>query len=1166
MRAPPPPHRVATLQPPAAPRRQRTHPAQYADVSAAWSTENNASSSPTSNFAPSPFGLSGVQHSGGLYAVDEAQEQALNQYLARHLPTGKLSPPQLPTPETPLSQSADFARGFSIASSAADQTFEYLSPSLDPFAMDETSAVDIGPSNLSIFEAFTPSTLPGLGIRLPLASLAPETRTAGSFSDESVYTHSSDITRIRDDTTYTARDDSSGSVGAPSSVDMVVTMETEGLPAEDGLPTDLMNMAMNMTMSIGGTHAEPDTHTSMVVNLSQTSAASGAEPASSVPSAGTTTLSNGEPGSTPFVVSTPLNSFERSHAPPPSSGSHAALADGRQRAVSRPPEEKKDDELRAMSTSSTPSHSGDDHLPPIPSFRSPPPAVLHDHDRWSEDHDYDHDPDHDLDRHANANVRATSLDEMIRFYGAEDDDPEGEDVDGYLVNQEDVESRLRDWSLTTIEDWKDKLLTVIFGALPSGPEFEAMQKDRMQRKRSLLRGKVTKRQASALDKGKQMFQEITRIFLDMLDVPSSVGAQRLGRWSPYLSNESPWNMWQRKWAAEHEHGNHFTSGRWKTVTHTFLCQTISMKSGVAKPITYLCEQPPTIATFLRHGNAPTPGPMGKNSPRVNAFGDGATLPARCKIVYVLQFMFLFMIMVESHSHDISQADTWEQTHGFSSIVLACTLVPEDKFDQFTFFYETPQMTDFSVQRLGQTDYNARLLAFHWLGDRQARKLTSHPEIGGSTLTTGARRRLPLPTVAKMRKIYADAVIHLEKQCAQLNPSANLQVSARARWRDWDSFLIDAGCTLRNWPNSIPWPWDLTENRGSATQALLTPLYYAATGFNSQPKLQVTLWDEEEDPTLMVRADGTAFRLSEYEARKAAAFKPLSKAAKRLKKDRARTRTRGRKRASYSSSSSSSGSEDEDEDDHDHDHGHVARKRPRTSGESDHPQPAATDAVAPSSIKTNVPPPHGSSIGTSGAAALPLPRQTQTLPDSSANSQSHQTALPPLATSTRSPAVVGVNNDGPPPPASVLSWERPAEPWSRAGVPHGPSERSHLAGPGGVRRFHGAPQEMPPPLPSYEFDAPQDPRFVGRQDGPHYPYARGGGRAEGSWRHNAEWGRQPASGYLPSRVSRFRSDRNPYADGFDGPYRPAYPPGAPYRPHMLDIHDHDHGYDPPPEAY
>ncbi|KZT55436.1 hypothetical protein CALCODRAFT_484808 [Calocera cornea HHB12733] len=915
-------HRVATLQPPPAPHRPRTHSVHHSDVSLAWSTQNNASSSPSPDSVLSLSPLSGAQRRDGLYTVDEAEERALDRYLAGHLASEPLSRSHLPTPRTPFPQSAEIGRSFSFPSPSAEHGFEYFSPSLDPFVMDETSPLHLPSPNSSLFEHFTPPPLPGLGIQVPSAPPITEAHSASSVADEPTY-YGSDITRLRDDTTYNSGEASSDSAGALSSGDLpMAEAHAMPLPVAEGLPTELMDMTMNMNMNLrsSGNTAENEVHSSMAVNLSISSPTlqdARPEPYSIMGLPVTAPESSRALGATPLAASTPLNHFERSRAPPPSLGSRDMVLDGRHRALSSTPEDaNQDGGLHALSASSTPSNSEDNRLHPPPVSPSPPRAQADSPSGWPHGHDHDLELDHD--RHAHADNWNPPDEDPMALSGVEDDD--ADDADDPAVDAEDYQSRLREWSLTTIEDWKDKLMTIVLGALPTGPELEHIQKERMQKKHGLLRTKLTNRQASALDKGKHMFQEITRIFLDMLDVPSSVGAQRLGRWSPYLSNESPWNMWQRKWAAEHEEDD-FDEERCRQAYHDFVRDNSDYRD--------------ILGTWER------------SHPRA----DGQKLTEAQRLRRWTHFTREMQ----------DRATTWEQTHGFSSVVLACTLVPEDKFDQFTFFHETPQMTDFFIQRLGQTSYNSRLLAFHWLGDRQTRKLTSRPEIGRGAVTTGPRRRMPLPTVAKMRKIYAEAVIQLEKQCAQLNPSANIQVSARARWRDWDSFLIGAGCTMRNWPNPLPWPWDLTENRGSATQALLIPLYYAATGFNSQPQLAVTLWDDDEDPMLVVRVDGTAFRLSEYEARKAAALRPLSKTAKRLKKDRTRTRRRGHKRASYHSSSSSSTSdeEDEEENDHDHDHDHVpvARKRPRTSGESDPPQPTAADTVAlPATNRIQEPPP------------------------------------------------------------------------------------------------------------------------------------------------------------------------------------------------------------------
>ncbi|KZT58766.1 hypothetical protein CALCODRAFT_482053 [Calocera cornea HHB12733] len=928
-------HRVATLQPPPAPRRSKTHAVDHSSVSLAWSTQNHASSSSSPDPSHSP--LSGIQRRGGLFTVDEAEESALDQYLAGHLPVDQLSASHLPTPKTPFSQSAEFGRSFPFASQSAENVFEYFSPSLGPFAMDEPSPFHIPPPNTSLFEDVTCPPLPGLGIRVPAPCPITETHSPSSDPDAPTY-YGSDVTRLRDDTTYPAGENSSDSAGARSSRDIVsAKADAIGLPALDGLPRELMDMTMNMNMNFGSSMitGEDEGHTSLTVHPSLSNPnleVAGSKSSSPIRSPCTATQALQELGSAPLAASTPLNHFERSRAPPPSLGSRNELVDGRRHAASYTPEENPDDQLQAISISSTPSNSDDHRFHPTPASPSPSPRVPQSvsHAGYNHGQDHDHDLELDHDPHVVADNRHPPDDEPVTLSSEEDDD-----ADDLAVDPEDYQSRLSNWSLTTVEEWKDKLMTVVLGALPTSLELETIQKERMRKKHALSRTKLTNRQASALDRGKHMFQELTRIFLDMLDVPSSVGAQRLGRWSPYLSSESPWNMWQRKWAAEHEEDD-FDEEQCRQAYHVFVQDNADYRD--------------ILGTWER------------THPRA----DGQKLTESQRLRRWSHFTRELQ----------DRATTWEQTHGFSSVILACTLVPEDKFDHFTFFHETPQMMDFSIQRLGQTSYNARLLAFHWLGDRQARRLTSHPESGGIPLSTGPRRRVPLPTVAKMRKIYADAAIELEKQCAQLNPIANIQVSARARWRDWDSFLIDAGCTMRNWPNTLPWPWDLTENRGSATQALLTPLYYAATGFNNQPKLVVTLWDDEDDPMLVVRADGTAFRLSEYEARKAAALRPLSKAAKRLKKDRLRTRRRGRKRASYNSSSSS-GSDEEDH--HDHDHDHVARKRPRTSGESDAPPTAAPDVVAPPPTTTTVQPAPEVNARTSGTAAPPHNPQTQRIP-------------------------------------------------------------------------------------------------------------------------------------------------------------------------------------------
>ncbi|EJT96849.1 hypothetical protein DACRYDRAFT_25506 [Dacryopinax primogenitus] len=206
--------------------------------------------------------------------------------------------------------------------------------------------------------------------------------------------------------------------------------------------------------------------------------------------------------------------------------------------------------------------------------------------------------------------------------------------------------------------------------------------------------------------------------------------------------------------------------------------------------------------------------------------------------------------------------------------------------------------------------------------------------------------------------------------------------------------------MRNWPDNLPWPWDLTENRGGATQSTLAPLYYASTGFNNQARLEVVLWeDADEDPVIVQRVNGTTFRVSRgYEARMSAALKPLSQAAKKMVKGRARTRALARKRAMIPSSSSS---EDEDgpeevlpdadalvhDRDHEQEQGRAPRKRARTSTESegrsnsDRPgqapaqlaQPAATIAGIPSAtpIAPAVASPQG--ITTAGNVMAPAPR-------------------------------------------------------------------------------------------------------------------------------------------------------------------------------------------------
>ncbi|KZT61190.1 hypothetical protein CALCODRAFT_506402 [Calocera cornea HHB12733] len=1040
--------RITTLQPPPAPRRTRIHRVgQHAEVSQAWSTQNNASSSPSPDSAPSPLSLSSVQHRGGLFTVDEAEERALDRYLAGHLPSEQLPTPHLPTPETPCPHSGEFGRSFAFPPPAPEHTFrtfafpyaravlsshpEYFSPSLGAFAMDTSPPLQLPSPNDSLFQNFTPPPLVGLGIGLPAASSATQPPSPSSPTDEPTY-YGSDITRIRDDTTYNAVDNSSDSAGALSSGEMLIKEDDAlPLPATHGLPRDLMSMAMNMTMDMDmnfGNSANTSTHgahTSLHVNVSSSSSTPevpGPESSSSIaPPVTAIPHTHRALDETPLAASTPLHHFERSRAPPPSLVRRDHVVDSRPPAVSStaaPP--KEDDGLRGISAPSTPSNFNDPSLRRSASSPSPPFANANGDSGWHNDHDLD--PDHDHDLHSDADHPNGQENDEIALSG-EDDDP-----DDPAVNLEHYQSQLREWSFTTIDDWKDKLMAVVLGALPTSLEFESIQKERMQKKRGFVRTKLTNRQAAALDKGKRMFQEITRLFLDMLNVPSSVGAQRLGRWSPYLSNESPWNMWQRKWAAEHEEDD-FDEEQCRQAYHVFVREHPDYRD--------------TLASWER------------SHPRA----DGQKLTEAQRLRRWTHFTREMQ----------DRATTWEQTHGFSSVVLACTLVPEDKFDQFTFFHETPQMTDFSIQRLGQTSYNARLLAFHWLGDRQVRRLTSHPDTGGGALITAPRRRAPLPTVAQMRKIYAEAVIQLEKQCAQLNPSANIQASARARWRDWDSFLIEAGCTMRNWPNILPWPWELTENRGSATQALLTPLYYAATGFNKQPKLEVTLWDDEDDPMLM--------------------------------------------RSSYSSSSSS-GSDEDDVEDQAHDHAHGARKRPRTSGESDphQPQPPPAEAVALPSANPLVDIPPTTSPLTTVTAAPPPHPPTQRVPGGSSTQ-------PPPGTS---PPAVGVVPDGPPPTASVPSWARPGEPWPRTAV----------AGP---HRFHGATQEMPPPpVPAYDFEPPQDPRFVGRPDAPHYAYAHGRGRGERNrgWLHDAEWPRQPPTGYPPAHISRFRGDRSPYPDGFD----------------------------------
>ncbi|KZT55459.1 hypothetical protein CALCODRAFT_484733 [Calocera cornea HHB12733] len=949
--------RVATLQPPPAPRRPRTPAVHHVNVSQAWSSQTNASSSPSPLSRPLPSSPTSLQHRRDLYTVDKAEERALDRYLGGYFPPALASASHLPTPNTPFSQSSEFDRGFPFASANAEGGFEYISSSLNPFIMNEASSLDLLRPNLSLFDDFTPPPLPGLGIRLPSALPTSDNHPPSPCScpDDSAY-HGSDITRLRDDTTYTAADHSPDSVAASSSGDLALT-EGEAAPptANETLPTEFMDMTMNMHMDIGSPANNPrnDGHTSMMVNTSTSSPTSqvgGALPGSPIASALASSHSSGLLGPAPLAFSTPLNHFERSGAPPPSLDGRNMPVQNHQGALPCTPQnENPHDGPQAEGASTSPPNLDDNPLPSSPSIRSPPPAHPNAPSGWPahsgwpdrQEHDHDHDLDVDHDRHGLiTNNPDTPQDDLMALSGPEDD--ADDDNDDVVPDQEDDPSHLQEWSSTTIKEWKDKLMTVVLRALPTNLEFDTIQKERLQKKNGLGRGKVTNRQANALDKGKRMFQEITRIFLDMLDVPSGVGAQRLGRWSPYLSNESPWNMWQRKWAAEHGDDN-FDDERCRKAYHEFVGAN------------------PNYRDVLEAWE--------RSHPRA----DGQKLTESQRLRRWSHFTREMQ----------DRANTWEETHGFSCVILACTLVPEDKFDQFTFFHETPQMMDFSVQRLGQTNYNARLLAFHWLGDRQARKLTSHPAVGGNALITAARRRVPLPTVAKMRKIYADAVIHLEKQCAQLNPSANIQVSARARWRDWDSFLIDAGCTLRNWPNVLPWPWDLVENRGSATQALLTPLYYAVTGFNNQPKLDVTLWEEEEDPVIMTRADGTTFRLSDYEARKAAAFRPLSKAAKRLKKDRGRTR-RGRKRPSYSSSSASSGSDDEE----DHDHDHVARKRPRTSGKSDPPQPVTSDAPPPSSVPTVGQPPLDPGTRVSGPKK-DLPQQLVYLPGKGRLNHGHE---------------------------------------------------------------------------------------------------------------------------------------------------------------------------------
>ncbi|KZT61092.1 hypothetical protein CALCODRAFT_506497 [Calocera cornea HHB12733] len=557
---------------------------------------------------------------------------------------------------------------------------EYFSPSLGPFLMDDTSPLHLPPPNSSLFEDFTAPPLPGLGIRVPPAGPITEPHSPSPVPDEPTY-YGSDITRLRDDTTYTAAENSSDSAGGHSSGEMLMaTADPMSLPVGDGFPSELVDMTMNMNMDFGSSALTPEheAHTSLVVNLSMTGStpdAAGPEPSSPVhapltaaPLTATRSTSQTQLRDAPLAASTPLNHFERSRAPPPSLGSYDNLVGAGPPAVlPSPEEENQDDALRAVSAASTPSNLDDNPLRQTPSFSSPPLAQTNSHSGWHHDHDHDLEVDHD--QYTSDNNEPPPDDDPMAHSGVEDDD-----ADDPPVNQEHYESRLREWSLSTIEEWKDKLMTVVLRALPTSGELETIQRERMQKKNGHMRTKLTNRQASALDKGKHMFQEITRIFLDMLDVPSSVGAQRLGRWSPYLLNDSPWNMWQRKWAAEHEEDD-FVEERCRQAYHVFVQENSNYRE--------------ILGTWER------------SHPRA----DGQKLTETQRLRRWTHFTREMQ----------DRATTWEQTHGFSSIVLACTLVPEDKFDQFTFFHETPQMSEFSIQRLGQTSYNARLLAYHWLG-------------------------------------------------------------------------------------------------------------------------------------------------------------------------------------------------------------------------------------------------------------------------------------------------------------------------------------------------------------------------------------------------------------------------------------------------------------------